>query len=422
MKIREILDERARLVKQTREIVKTADAEKRKISSEEQERLDVMYVEIERLTECKTLEERQQKVEAEELKQEQEARQNEDAVTRAKFLGKSDDEIQENRNTAFTKFLRYGIGGLNQEDRALVGGMHSQLPAEARALSVGTDSAGGYTVPTGFQNELMRALKAFGGVRQVARILPTDSGGDLDWPTVDDTGQTGALLTENSQVAEQDVTFSAVTLQSFMYTSKLVRVSFQLLQDNAIDIQSELASMLGERIGRITNTHFTTGDASSKPNGIVTAATDSTVALGAIPTVEKALDLIHKIEPAYRPNSKWMFNDLTFAQFRKTKTLDGTIATPEFAWQPALRGGEPDRLLGYEYVINQDMAAHSTTNKSVLFGDFSKYVIRDVGGAQLLRLQERYADFLQVGFIAFSRHDGDLVSGGNTAIAHASVS
>ncbi|KKM02260.1 hypothetical protein LCGC14_1786290, partial [marine sediment metagenome] len=61
------------------------------------------------------------------------------------------------------------------------------------------------------------------------------------------------------------------------------------------------------------------------------------------------------------------------------------------------------------------MAANA---KSVLFGDFKKYLIRDVKGITVLRLAERYAEFLQVAFLAFLRTDGDLLDAGTAPIKH----
>ncbi|MEO7836211.1 MAG: phage major capsid protein, partial [Acidimicrobiales bacterium] len=56
-----------------------------------------------------------------------------------------------------------------------------------------------------------------------------------------------------------------------------------------------------------------------------------------------------------------------------------------------------------------DMPAAAASVKSILFGDFrAAYIIRDVTGVQTLRLEERYADFLQVAFLLFQRSDGTL--------------
>jgi HK97 family phage major capsid protein len=87
-------------------------------------------------------------------------------------------------------------------------------------------------------------------------------------------------------------------------------------------------------------------------------------------------------------------------------------------WQPGLTVGQPDMIMGYQYVINQSMTTPATGVKSILFGDFSKYLIRDVRDITLLRLDERYADAHQVGFLAFSRSDGDLLDAGTNPVKY----
>ena len=76
-----------------------------------------------------------------------------------------------------------------------------------------------------------------------------------------------------------------------------------------------------------------------------------------------------------------------------------------------MRDGEPDTIEGFRYWINQDMVSALTTGKKImLFGDFSKYVVRQVMGMSIRRLEERFIDNGQVGFIAFARADGELVN------------
>jgi HK97 family phage major capsid protein len=79
--------------------------------------------------------------------------------------------------------------------------------------------------------------------------------------------------------------------------------------------------------------------------------------------------------------------------------------------------GENDMLFGKPIYVNNDMASSiATTNKTVLFGDFDQYVVRVNGGLEFLRLNERYADELVVGFIAYKRLDGDILQ--SAAIKH----
>ena len=69
-------------------------------------------------------------------------------------------------------------------------------------------------------------------------------------------------------------------------------------------------------------------------------------------------------------------------------------------------------------MINNDVAVMAANAKSILFGALDKYLIRDTAGITLLRLDERFADFHQVAFLAFSRHDGDLLNAGTNPVKH----
>jgi HK97 family phage major capsid protein len=307
-------------------------------------------------------------------------------------------------NRAFANWLKGGMNALTSEQRDHMMARQTEL----RAQSVGTDSAGGYTVPEGFRAQLEETIDSYGGVRQVAQILRTASGNPLPMPTVDDTSNKGVILAENSQVSEQDVEFGQVTLGAYMFSSKLVRVSLQLLQDSAFDLPAYLSRALGERIARATNEYFTTGTGSSQPKGVVNVATSGKVgASGQTTSVtyDDLVDLIHSVDPAYRVGGAFLFSDTALRNLRKLKDSTGLPI-----WQPSTLVGEPDRILGHRYVVSNDMAAPAASGKSILFGDFSKFIIRDVLDLQVVRFQERYLDYLQIGFMAYSRHDSNGIN------------
>jgi HK97 family phage major capsid protein len=299
---------------------------------------------------------------------------------------------------AFGKYLRSGVAALDADERAL-------MAQNFRAQST-TTTAGGYTVPEGFWAKVTETLKYYGGIRQSgATVITTESGATLPWPTADDTGQVGAILGENVQIGAQDVTFGTKSLGAFMYTSKLILVSLQLLQDTGVDLEGFLARQMGNRLGRIQNTHFTTGTGTVEPNGVVPGASLGGTAAGTTAIIyEDLVDLVHSLDPAYRAlEPRFMMHDSVLKVIRKLKTTDGL---PLFQASPA-SGLEPT-ILGYPYVVNNDMTSTvGSAQKTILFGDFaSAYVIREVAGGQVLRLDERYADYLQVGYFAFNRTDG----------------
>lgn len=314
---------------------------------------------------------------------------------------------------------RLGLNPATQElEIRLLPSREFRLAREARALSAVSNTAGGYTVPDDMVRSLERAMLYYGPMRQVATVIRTSGVGDLSMPTSDDTSNKGAILGESTAVSEQDVSFGAIVMRAHKYTSKLVKVPTELLEDSAFDVAAILGDALGERIGRILNDHFTTGTGTNEPRGIVTATSaGKTTNSGTAITLGELIDLQHSVDIAYRQGAGvgWMMHDNIVAYLRKIQDS----ASGQLIWQPSLQAGVPDRLLGFPVYVNNSMASSvATTLKTILFGDLSKYLIRDVGSLRLRRLVERYADSDQEGFVAFSRHDGNLLNAGVAPVKH----
>jgi HK97 family phage major capsid protein len=287
---------------------------------------------------------------------------------------------------------------------------------EIYAAQSTSNTAGGYTIPEGFVANLEKALLTYGSVRSMADVLRTASGNDLPWPTADDTGNVGALLGENATESEQDVTFGVFSLGAYKYTSKLLKTSIELLSDSNINLAAELGTMLGERIARIQNQHFTTGTGSSQPTGLtVGSATGVTAAGAAAITTDEILDLVASVDPAYRMGASFMMHDST-----KTALLKLKNSNNDYIWRAGLEGAAPDTLLGYQVVINNDMPELATGNVTALFGNMGAYKVREVLNTSLVRLNERFADAHQVGWVAINRADGGLLtaSATNTPVKH----
>lgn len=253
----------------------------------------------------------------------------------------------------------------------------------------------------------------FGGMMEAAEVLRTTTGAALPMPTSDDTSNEGEIIAENAQHNQQDITFGSVTLNAHMYSSKIVLVSIQLLQDSAIDVDGHVGTKLAERLARIMNRHATTGTGSSQPEGVMTSAPAKVRFNGSnAVTQTELIDLEHALDPAYRrQGARWMFHDTTLRDIKKLTDNDGRLI-----WQAGLSSGEPDTLLRYPYTINQHMEQMASGARSIAFGNFKKYYIRIVRELTMLRLVERYADYLQVGFLAFNRMDGKLVDAGTNPI------
>ncbi len=290
-----------------------------------------------------------------------------------------------------------------------------KLP-ETRDLGVVVGTKGKETVPEGFVYELEKAMIAFNGPRQVCRIMSTASGNPMPWPTVNDTGNSGAILAENTSIGSSvDPTFGQVVFGAYKYSSTPILVAQELLEDSAFNLGVELGTMIGERIGRKTAVDFTTGTGTGQPNGIVT---DSQLGITSSSvdgfTADNLIDLSHTVDPEYRSLSSvgYMMHDLITATVRKFKDSQG-----QYLWQPSLQLGVPDRFNGYPIAINQQMASTiSAATPIALFGAFEKFVIRDAAAMRFYRLEERYRDMDQAGFVAFSRHDSKSIQG--PAIKH----
>jgi len=319
---------------------------------------------------------------------------------------------QNSYDEVFDKFCRFGSTELNSEERTILRQGAVKLGKEERAQSVGTTTAGGFTVPEGFSGFIEDALLQFSGIRNAATVLPTATGATLPFPTNDDTGNAGALLAENTQDSEQDLTFGEMQLGAYKYTSKIIRVSVELMQDSAFNMDAYIGGKFGERLGRATSAHYATGTGTAQPNGLMTAATiGKTAALNSAITYLEMLDLKHSVDPAYRMSAKWAFNDSTLKALKQLLDADGRPL-----WSPSIDSDVGATLDGDGYVIDQGIASIGSATLVAAYGDLSKYLIRDVKGFTMVRLAERYADFHQLGFIAFMRSDADLLDAGTNPV------
>lgn len=337
----------------------------------------------------------------------------------AEARGKEDAKTPEYKEV-FGKAIRHGAASLSAEERNVLMAGRADVPEEMRAQSTGTDSAGGYTVPTEFSGEIDKAMAAWGPMwdANIVRELNTSNGRRIEWPTVDDTGNTGRIKAENAAVDDDgtdDVTFGEKLLDAYVYDTGMVRIPLELLQDSAFDMEALLNDLFGERLGRLANSVLTTGTGSSQPNGIVTASSlGKTAASATAITSDELIDLVHSVDPAYRssPRCRFQFNDSTLAAIRKLKDGQGN-----YLWQMGdVRSDEPNQILGHAYSVNQAMASIATGNKTVLFGDHGKFVVRKVMGFQVMTLRERYAENFQVGMVGFKRFDSELLN--TAAVKH----
>lgn len=410
MTIEQMRETRAKLVADARAIQDGADAAQRTVNSDELGTQKKMLAEIADLDARIGV--------AEDL----------DKATRATgapasqgLATQTKDEFATLQAEARTAYIRDGVQGLTPEQHKVLRASFASLGSEEkRALSAVGGAAGGFTVApdTSFFGQVQSAMKFFGGVEAAgAEVLNTDTGADLPFITNDDTANTGTIIGESaSHASGTDLTFGVKKLGAYLYSTKIILVPWQLLQDASIDIEAFLAAKFGERLGRIRNTHFTTGTGVGQPEGLVTGISVGRQAVAGNTTsvpVDDLLRLEHSIDPAYRgmPSVGYMMADATALALRLLKDGNG-----RYLWQDSLQAGAPARLNGYAVTINNDMPALATSAKPIAFGAFNHYKIRNVRGFSFVRLSELYAANGQVGFMAFLRSDGGLIDASGGAV------
>jgi HK97 family phage major capsid protein len=217
-------------------------------------------------------------------------------------------------------------------------------------------------------------------------------------------------VSEGSAIAESDPTFSSITLGAYKY-SFLIGVSNELIADAGFNLEALLAEQAGNAIGYTVNSVLTTGDGSSKPNGIVTAAgsgiTGGTAVSGAF-TADNLIDLAYSLDGAARrlPGVAYMANTASLGAMRKLKDNSG-----QYLYQVGV--GQPDSFAGFPIFENPAMAAQATDAKSVIFGHLPSYKVRMAGGLQVASSTDYAFNKDQTFYRFLMRVDGDLTHAGH---------
>jgi HK97 family phage major capsid protein len=404
MTVKELLEKRANIWNQAQALLQKAREEKRAMNADEQQQFDRMTAEMDELKATADREERAAQIDAEMRKS---------ATNPVRPVAGSPEARAAERDAeyraALDVFIRKGVGELTSEQRTML--------AERRALSNVTGNLGGYTIMDTSYGRLIDEYTSFGGLRQTrAEVLTTGSGENMPIPIGDDSANKGRRLGAGDTAAtDKDPAFAQRNLETFLYTSEIVKAPFQLLQDSMFDIEAWLWRKLAERISRITNEENTTGDGNGMPLGLVTGAGVGNVAPAgqvADVTYQDLVNLFMSVDATYRQNGEWSLNDNLLKKLMQLVDLNDRPL-----WVPSLVAGVPDMILGKRYVINTDMPDPGAGKKPLVFGDLSMYKIRDVRGAVIKRLEEKYIEEGMVGFVMFARHGGTLASIGKAVKA-----
>lgn len=276
---------------------------------------------------------------------------------------------------------------------------------EVRSQSTLTNAAGGFTVGASVANQVIVSMKAYSGMIESASAINTSNGGDLSYPTLDDTTNEAVITAEtDARRNGPDVVFGSINLGAFVYDSGIIKISNELVQDSAVNIESIVINALAERISRKLQKDMTIGVGTTAPSGILTQTTlgETAAAVNAV-TGDELLNLQFSVDDAYGSKGKYMMNSNTLLAIAKLKDGQGNYLVSSAV------SGVGRTLFGKPIVVNPNMPDMATGTKPIVFGDLSKYMVRNVSGLSIFKFNELYQETNEIGYKASLRADGTLL-------------
>ena len=403
-KVLEMKQKRAKLIKDSRDLLDKVELEKRSMTADEDAQCSRMDVDIEQLTKDIEREERQ--------------------IVRERELGEKDaKEIEERKKAGKTEKRTLGqaledrsITNIREteEYRAAFGtwlarGADALTADEYRAMQADSDIGGGYLVtPQQMVMELLKTVDDIAVIRNFARKFQLITAKSLGVPSLekdaDDWDWTSELKTGN----ETELEFGKRELRPHPL-AKRAKISNTLLRMAAMGPEAIVRERLAFKLAVTQEKAYMTGDGSQKPLGVFVASADGISTARDVSTGNTATSIMgdglieakYSLKEAYWPRARWIFHRDAVKQIRKLKDGNG-----QYIWQAGISGGAPDRIIELPYTTSEFAPNTFTTGQYVgILGDFQKYWIVDALDMVMQRLTELYAETNQTGFIA--RYEGD---------------
>lgn len=402
--LKDLIAKRARAWEQTKEILERAATEERELNADEQTAYDKADVDLRRLDEsidrlhageqrAKDVEESFRSLGQREKRQDAPDESGSKVAEQLRTLLRSQPgaslEIKPDAPLTADMFRSFGQAGV-----------------EARALSKLTAGAGGNLVGTTFVNRLLEHLVETASLVGLAQVITTARGEQMIFPKTTSHG-TAALVAEAGTIPQSDPAFGQGVLDAYKY-GDLIQMSHELVNDTAFDLEGYVARQAGRAVGNAFGAHLMSGTGSNQPNGLVAAATlgkTGGTGVGGAFTADDLIDLKYSVTSVYRTQATgYMLRDASVAVMRKLKDSTG-----QYLWQPSLQAGAPNTFDGERIYTEINMPAVGVGLRSVLYGDFSAYVVRMVEGLRF----ERSLDFAfntdLITYRCLIRGDGDLM-------------
>jgi len=298
------------------------------------------------------------------------------------------------------------LGFSNEANEAWLHYMKTGDKGAVKATLVeGTDANGGFNVPNELETEIMakRDEESILGRLPIARRRTTRDYYDVN---VGQNDSDFAFTAEAASANFDEPTFAQSSIRIYKATLAM-KISEELLNDSATDIQAYLTDQIGQALARHVNTYILTGSGSSQPYGVAArAALSETLASATGVDVADINNIYYKLPSAYHGvNTGWAMRMATLGGIRG---LQGNPLI--FQNTPAGANGQGGEQLLYKPVFVSDkMAAPTTGNTSIIFGDWSKYFFVENGGLTVRRNEYAYMENGLIGIFATVRWGGDAV-------------
>lgn len=279
-------------------------------------------------------------------------------------------------------------------------------PEEVKVLSLGDDTAGGFLASADFNAEILKGVQLYSPIRQVARIRPTTSR-SVQFPV---RAGTFTAVWVGEMATRSETTGLKYSLEEVAVNEVYaeVLISEQDLEDSAFDMQAEIASEAAEQFAVAEGKAFVSGTGLKQPEGFLTNAAVEHVPSGSASTVtaDALINLVYAVKEAYARNGTFALNRKSVGVIRQLKDA----VSGAYLWQPGLMAGAPSSILGQPYIEAADMPDISGGAFPVAFGDFRRaYAIVDRVSIMVKRLNEKYAEQGQVGFLLRKRVGGQVL-------------
>ncbi|MEW6457614.1 MAG: phage major capsid protein [Bacillota bacterium] len=275
---------------------------------------------------------------------------------------------------------------------------------DARAMTLGTDTTGGFLAPEAFLTELVRKLAELTVMRGQARVL-TITQGSVKVPKLTDT-VTAAWTAEAAAITPGDPTFGQLEFIPKKLAA-LTLVSNELLADSGIPVDTLLAGLFAEKFAELEDAAYLKGDGIGKPKGLLTEAAISRVTTASATTIaaDELINLYDALPPAYRGNAVWVMNPATMNILRRLKDGAG-----QYLLVTGLAGAAPANILGRPVLLTNQVDTVAAGKDVIIFGDLARtYYIVDRQGVEVQRSTDRYFEQDLTAFRAIKRTDGGVV-------------